>query len=157
MKKNYSKFLAQVGASMLLLVLLGGCTLFNGNTSAPKLEISTQKGKVTYVVEIADTYETRKNGLMFRTSLAEKHGMLFVFDQSQVLTFWMKNTLIPLDMIFMDRSYKVVHIEKNLPPCKTEQCPLYYSGTDAQYVLEANGGEADKLGIKEGDQATVTK
>lgn len=145
-----------LGLAVLGLFIAGGCG-FLPSSDEPKLVINTGKGKIEYNVEIANTAEQRKNGLMFRDSLKDKHGMFFVFDYPDKLTFWMKNTLIPLDMIFFDGNYSVVHIEKSVQPCKTEICPLYYSGKNAQYVLETNAGDSDKYGIKDGDKAEIIK
>jgi len=107
--------------------------------------------------EIANTPESREKGLMFRQSLDNNSGMLFVFDNEGVYTFWMKNTLIPLDMIWIDSNYSVVFIARNASPCKTEQCPITNPGRNALYVLEINSGEIDKLGLREGDKAVMQK
>ena len=88
-------------------------------------------------VELARTDEDRKNGLMFRESLCQNCGMLFIFDEENLKSFWMKNTLIPLSMIFIDSDQTVVNIE-NATPCETETCPSYESKKPAKYVLEVN-------------------
>ncbi len=106
-------------------------------------------------VEIADNDASRDQGLMFRTALAPGHGMLFIFDDSEVQTFWMKNTLIPLDMLFFDADRKLVNIQRRVPPCHADPCPLYPSTGPAMYVLELAGGEADRLGIQPRDAFTL--
>ncbi|MGA9333636.1 MAG: DUF192 domain-containing protein [Rudaea sp.] len=108
-----------------------------------------------FQIEIADDFASREYGLMNRTSMAANHGMLFVFDAPAMQTFWMKNTLIPLDMLFFDRDYKLVNVQQRVPPCRADPCPVYGSTGPAQYVLELNGGEAEKLGVKPGDKLTV--
>ncbi|USN55519.1 MAG: DUF192 domain-containing protein [Candidatus Peribacteria bacterium] len=104
-------------------------------------------------MEIADTVETRTLGLMSRTELAADAGMRFVFEtEAPRRKFWMKNTLIPLDMIWVDSSLHVVYIETQVPPCEITTCPTY--GPDeqvSQYVLELNAGEVAKQQIKIGD------
>lgn len=79
------------------------------------------------------------------------HGMLFVFPEAQPLTFWMKDTLIPLDMLFFDDAHRLVAIQANAPPCKADPCQVYPSVVPARYVLELNAGTAAKLGVRKGD------
>jgi uncharacterized membrane protein (UPF0127 family) len=102
-------------------------------------------------VEVATTDETRMRGLQFRNSLSENQGMLFVFDHEDQYAFWMKDTLIPLDIIWLDYSKKVVYIEENAKPCKIAPCPSYRPSANALYVLEVNAGYAQKIGLKKGD------
>lgn len=96
-------------------------------------------------LEIADTEEKRKVGLMYRKKLPEDQGMLFVFPEEQKRSMWMKNTYISLDMIFMDSKYKVVGVLKNVPPLNEEKREIT---APAKYVLEVNAGIADRKGIK---------
>jgi uncharacterized membrane protein (UPF0127 family) len=102
-------------------------------------------------VEIAADGETRAQGLMFRDHLPAGEGMLFFFPADDVFSFWMKNTLIPLDMIWVDSSQRIVGIKANVPPCKVPDCPSYGPGVSARYVLEVAGGEAAKHSLKVGD------
>lgn len=102
-------------------------------------------------VEIADDPELRAQGLMFRDQLAPGNGMLFFFTEDDVFTFWMKNTRIPLDMIWIDADKRVVHIKTDVPPCRVENCPSYEPGVKARYVLEVAGGESARRGFKVGD------
>jgi uncharacterized membrane protein (UPF0127 family) len=87
---------------------------------------------------------------MFREKLNENEGMLFVFDDEKYETFWMKNTLIPLDIIFIDKNFKIISIE-NAVPCKREPCTLYKSAKPAEYVLEVNENFTIRNKIKSGD------
>lgn len=103
-------------------------------------------------VEIAADDELRAQGLMFRDHLKPGTGMLFLFREDGDNAFWMKNTLIPLDMIWLDASQRVVHVKYNVPPCKVENCPSYPPGVPSRYVLEVAGGEAQRHGIKTGDR-----
>ena len=102
-------------------------------------------------VEIAADPELRAQGLMYRDHLRPASGMLFLFDRDDDYGFWMKNTRIPLSMIWIDSGKKIVHIKDNVPPCYVEQCPSYEPGVKARYVLELAAGEAAKRGIKVGD------
>jgi hypothetical protein len=105
-------------------------------------------------VEIAADDASRAHGLMDRSSMPADHGMLFVFPDDAVRTFWMKNTLIPLDMLFFDADRKLVTLQADVPPCKADPCAVYPSSGPARYVLELNAGAAAKLGVREGDAAT---
>jgi uncharacterized membrane protein (UPF0127 family) len=111
----------------------------------------TSSGSVEVVVEIAHSPEERSQGLMFRESLPENSGMLFIFDEEAVRTFWMKNTLIPLDMIFIDSGMSIIHIEKDVRPCESDPCSTYSSQLPAQYVIEVNAGFSEKNSMDIGD------
>ncbi len=107
-----------------------------------------------YFVEIADTESLREKGLMFRNGLDKNSGMLFIFEQDGDYPFWMKNTKMPLDIIWMDKNYEVVSI-KTTDPCISDSCPNIDPGVSARYVLEINAGEAAKNNIKVGDKAEI--
>lgn len=111
-----------------------------------------------FYIEIARTPAQREKGLMFRESLPENNGMLFAFDDEAPRNFWMKNTLIPLDMIFMDKNGEVVSIQANVPPCNeqvTKTCPNYPSLAPARYVLEINAGLAQSHHIQPGSYMDI--
>lgn len=103
-------------------------------------------------LEIAQTPEERQKGLMFRSSLNQDAGMLFIFPEEGIYPFWMKNTLIPLDIIWINKDKKIIHIENNVPPCKEDPCPSYSPEEKALYVLEINAGLSKKYEFKEGDK-----
>jgi hypothetical protein len=103
-----------------------------------------------YAVELALTPEDQAQGLMFRENLREKTGMLFVFPEPAPHHFWMKNTMIPLDMIWMDRSGRVTFVAANTPPCRADPCATYGPDGPAELVLEIAGGLAQKEGVKVG-------
>lgn len=103
-------------------------------------------------LEIAASPETRGQGLMFRESILPGRGMLFIFPEPAANGFWMKNTLIPLDMIWIDAAGTVVALHQNVPPCKADPCPTYDPGTAGSYVLELAGGEAAKHGVVVGSK-----
>jgi uncharacterized protein len=101
-------------------------------------------------VEIAKTRAEMRKGLMYRHYLPDLHGMLFIFPSSNTHTFWMKHTLIPLDIIWLDQNGVVVWVLPNAPPCIVDPCDTYTPPEMAKYVLEINAGMAQKLGIKRG-------
>lgn len=103
--------------------------------------------------EVAMTPVEMGKGLMFRDSLAAGRGMLFIYNRSQVTTFWMYNTRIPLDIIWLDANHRVVEIAANAQPCKTRasDCAQYGGHAAAQYVLELAAGEAGRNGVRVGE------
>jgi uncharacterized membrane protein (UPF0127 family) len=113
------------------------------------LEIVSKTGVHVFSVEIADTEAAREKGLMFRKKLPEGQGMLFDFHQAQQVSFWMKNTYIPLDMIFIQGNGRILRIAENTEPLSLQLIP---SGGPVLAVLEVIGGTARKLGIAPGDR-----
>ena len=108
-----------------------------------------------YAVEIARTSAQRERGLMFRDHLEQKRGMLFIHDVQEPLAYWMKNTLIALDIFYFDADRRLVSVSKRTPPCTLgDNCPPYRSDGPALYVLELNAGAADRLHVKKGDRLT---
>jgi uncharacterized membrane protein (UPF0127 family) len=105
----------------------------------------------TVQIEIAANEELRAQGLMFRDRLRPASGMLFFFPEDGEYPFWMKNTHIPLDMIWIDSGRRIVHITPDVPPCKIENCPSYPPHAIARYVLEVDAGVAKQHGLKNGD------
>lgn len=102
-------------------------------------------------VELAIDEATRAQGLMYRDQLRPASGMLFFFPTDGHYPFWMKNTLIPLDMIWIDANKRVAHVKFHVPPCKVDPCPSYPPEANARYVLEVAGGVAKEHGLKAGD------
>jgi uncharacterized protein len=103
-----------------------------------------------YRIEVARTPDAQAQGLMFRESLPANSGMIFLFPEGGVHKFWMKNTMIPLDMIWMDLQGKVLFVSANTPPCKADPCPSYGPEVPASSVLEIAGGMAVKERITVG-------
>ncbi|MFG1349649.1 DUF192 domain-containing protein [Xanthobacter autotrophicus] len=118
-------------------------------TSLEALEITSAKGVVTFEVEVARTDEQRTNGLMYRKSLGERAGMLFDFKVDQPVYMWMKNTYIPLDMLFIRADGSIARIAAMTTPLSTQTIS---SGEPVRAVLEIAGGQARKLGIAAGDR-----
>ncbi len=133
----------------------GDVWLDEGEVSGPTVTLRTVKGNFVIDVEIADTTAERTKGLMYRNEMKDNHGMFFVFENEEELSFWMKNTLIPLDMIFLNSDYKVVHVQKGAEPCKKDPCEVFPSNQPAKYVLEVKAGTSDRLEVKAGDTAEV--
>lgn len=146
-----------------------GTPLTSGEQLPPPQSISsspTNKGQMlpisaqaqmagrTIMLEVARTPEQQAMGLMYRTELAPDRGMLFAFDPPQPVGFWMKNTLIPLDMVFL-REGEVKAIAANVPPCTTEPCPTYGPQVLIDQVIELRGGRASEIGLKVGDQVKI--
>lgn len=100
--------------------------------------------------ELARTPKERAAGLMGRKSLPLNRGMLFVFEQLGLHFFWMKDTLLPLDMAWLDSDKRILHIEEQVPPCKKDPCPAYGPPMKSLYVLEVNAGVAQRLGLSVG-------
>jgi uncharacterized membrane protein (UPF0127 family) len=115
------------------------------------LEIATRTGVHSFTVEVMATDEERAKGLMFRRDLPEGRGMLFDFKTEQPVSFWMKNTYIPLDMIFIRADGRILHIAENTEPLSERLVP---SGGPVLGVLEVIGGTAKKLGIAPGDRVS---
>jgi uncharacterized membrane protein (UPF0127 family) len=142
-----------VSALLLVVVLLVGC---RHATSLPSVTVTfaSPQGVVSeaFITEVAATPETRTKGLMFRDSLGNREGMLFLFPQQQRLSFWMKNTLIPLDMVFVAADWTVVGVLENVPPLT--ETPRFIDG-NSQYVLEFKAGTAQRVGIVNGAAVRV--
>jgi len=118
-------------------------------SSLKTLEIVSKTGVHVFSVEVADTEPAREKGLMFRRSLPFGQGMLFDFHQEQDVSFWMKNTYVPLDMIFIRGNGRILRIAENTEPLSTALVP---SGGPVRAVLEVIAGTAHKLGIAPGDR-----
>ncbi|TBR36357.1 MULTISPECIES: DUF192 domain-containing protein [Dyella] len=108
-----------------------------------------------FSTEFATTDETRALGLMNRKELAADHSMLFIFADTDERSFWMKNTLIPLDILYFDANRKLVSMQLNVPPCKADPCPSYPSNAPARYVLELKAGTVSRIGAQVGDELSV--
>jgi len=141
---------------LILIILPAVISIFfyTKNIQTPKKDIVPKvcMENKCFDVEIAKTGEERRIGLMNRKHLDLDRGMLFLFENEGVYGFWMKNTLIPLDIIWIGENKEVVFIKENAMPCNLENCETFYPAQKASYVLEINGGLAEKYGIKIGDK-----
>ena len=141
MRRSYAYFFA------LGVALLHGASACRAE---PRVTISTrQRGDVAFQVEIADSPARRELGLQYRRDLASDRGMIFLFPDESRQSFWMKNTPIPLDMIFIGRDMKVVGIVAQTMPFSLDARSV---DAPSQYVLEINGGLAERHGIQTGDR-----
>lgn len=140
---------------ILLVIFLVGCAR-KVDKNFNEIFIDNGKNLIKMNIEIADDDNARMKGLMFREKLEENSGMLFVFDSENYQTFWMKNTLIPLDMIFIDKDFEIVDI-KAAVPCREDPCALYKSSNPAKYVLEVNANFTIKNDIGIGDKITLNQ
>ena len=144
MKKNYVIF-----CLIFLTIFLSNCI-----TNPNHVTIDNGKNLIKVHIEIADDNNKRMNGLMFRENLDKNSGMLFVFDDEDYQTFWMKNTLIPLDIIFISKDMEIVDIIY-ANPCKENPCRLYSSSKPAKYVLEVNSNFTIRNSIKIDDKISI--
>ena len=143
---------------ILSLVVLVGCSENEEKAALDPEEyatgnvtlINSENEKFNFNVEIPLTPEGFSKGLMFRELLDDDEGMLFAFEGDAERSFWMKNTLIELDMLFIGSDLEIKKIH-NAVPCVEDPCPLYRSGTPVKYVLEIRGGLAGELNVTEGD------
>ena len=122
-------------------------------TLATVIEATGLVGSCEFQLELANDNDERGKGLMHRTSMPVDHGMLFVFDLEDELNFWMKNTLIPLDIVFFDRTLQVVDVQSMIPEHEVvpDPLPFYISAAPAKFALEINAGVASDCSIKLGD------
>jgi uncharacterized membrane protein (UPF0127 family) len=130
-------------AIFALVLACSGCA----SAAGPWVTLNGQR----YSVEVARTETARARGLMFRDELPAGHGMLFIHEQEEPLAYWMKNTRIPLDILFFDHARHLVSQQRDVPPCDLgDRCPPYPSDAPAIYVLELNAGEAERLHLQNG-------
>lgn len=141
--------------SFLLLLFSFPCYTLAGNDAPPSGLIPiTVPGGTIIQAELADTPRKRAEGLMYRTHLADDRGMLFTFSQAQAWVFWMKNTKIPLDLIWINDKKQIIHMEQNVPICTRtdDSCPQYRPNEGALYVLELAAGRAERLKLERGSK-----
>jgi len=124
-------------------VLLATATIATATPAV--IPLTLPSGKVLQVEVMVDDQD-RAMGLMFRPSLPLDRGMLFVFENEDFHGFWMKNCKFPIDMVWLDRDKRVVHVAEAVPPCKAEPCPTYSPLRRASYVVEMNAGQARREG-----------
>lgn len=137
-----------------ILPLLIACSLSAcASARSPWVELGGHR----YAIEIADDDAERSRGLMFRDAMNADHGMLFIHDRQEPQAYWMKNTKIPLDILYFDNARKLVSQQRDVPPCSLgDGCPPYPSDAPARYVLELNAGEAAQLKLENGAQLTFS-
>jgi len=130
-----------------ILVAVAGLALGGCSSGGPWVELGNQR----FHVEIAANDAERARGLMFRDALPAGHGMLFIHERQEPQAYWMKNTRIPLDILYFDNARKLVSQQRDVPPCSLgDACPPYPSDAPARFVLELNAGEAARLQLDDG-------
>jgi len=134
----------------IIRILLSAGLLAGTSACATGVSYVELKGQ-RFSVEIADDRDKQTLGLMFRRTMAPDHGMLFIFPGEAPRSFWMKNTRIPLDIMYFSGKLELVSYV-TAQPCRTEACPTYPSAGPAMYVLELNAGKASELGLEPGDR-----
>lgn len=150
--------------AVFLSVMLMGCSspsTSDASSGSPQesgqsLPITAQaeiEGEVIQI-EVAQTRDQQAMGFMYRPSIPDDRGMLFPFDPPRPVQFWMRNVLVPLDMVFI-RNGEVEAVASNVPPCTTAQCPVYGPATAIDQVLELRGGRAEELGLEKGDRLPI--
>jgi uncharacterized membrane protein (UPF0127 family) len=132
------------------IYLIFNVLLFSFYTfSNEKIEVSIYNKNITFNVEVAKTIEERRSGLMYRKKLLNNEGMLFIFPREKIIQLWMKNTYIPLDVIFISENKVIVDIEKNMEKLSET---IVKSKVKSRYALEFNAGLINKLDIEIGDK-----
>lgn len=132
-------------------LVLAACLVAGLAQASPvveRLKIDSAKGTRSFLVEVVREEVDRNKGLMFRKHMAANRGMLFDYNPPQFVQFWMKNTFIPLDIIFIGADGRIIRIAENTVPFSLDHIP---SGGEARGVLEINGGLSARLGIRPGD------
>ncbi len=137
---------------ILIVILLLAVIFISWNSEDKMGVVSVSFNGVQINAEVADTSAETEKGLMYRESLGNKEGMLFIFEKEKETSFWMKNTLIPLDMIFLNENKEVVNIVEGASPCNSSDCILYPSEVPVKYVIEVNAGFVEENGIEIGDK-----
>ncbi len=140
--------LVLLSAAVIIILVM----LFSKSRTLSSSDLVDVKiGKARFKAEVADSFMERAKGLMFRKSMPKDRGMIFVFPEEDYYSFWMMNTSIPLDIIWISSQKRIVHIEKNAEPCLVP-CKSYRPSEKAAYVFEINANLTEKHGIEIGDR-----
>lgn len=137
-------FYLLLSAAVTLILIFSGLLISGAKRTT--VAISSSGGDKTFSAEIADNLLSRARGLMGRESLSKNEGMLFVFGDEAPRSFWMMNTLIPLDIVFIAANKTVVDVQ-TMEPCKADTCRTYASRAPAKYALEVNAGGAKDVNL----------
>src|SRR3989337_2324833 len=119
--------------------------------ASPLISVHLPSGKVI-MAEVAITHDEHIRGLRFREHLADDSGMLFIYPLDGIHGIWMKNCLVSLDLLWLDRDNRIIYMKERVPPCRAEPCPTYKPPLKSRYVLEVHEGLADKEGLVPGSQ-----
>jgi hypothetical protein len=132
-----------------VVALLVVCAAAPAAAGPAVIPLRLPSGKVLQS-EVMVKDEDRAMGLMFRPSLRADHGMLFVFDEADFHTIWMKNCKFPIDIVWLDEDHRVVDIAPSVPPCKADPCPVYQPMRRSRYVVEMGAGQAGREKVGRG-------
>jgi len=140
---------------LYILLIISICCL---GCQAEKLEKKQACLKEScFTVEVAKTPRQQAKGLMYRQSLGEKEGMLFIFSEPDLHGMWMKNMNFSIDIIWLDNNRNIIEINKNIPVCQQQECVSYGTSSSSSYVLELPAGTVDKLNLKLNDQIGINE
>jgi len=148
--------LKQISFPLVFLIFLSGCAQSPPDMNLKTTQISFSGSNLTINSQIADNSQSRAKGLMYVQSMPQNEGMLFIYEKEQPLSFWMANTQIPLDIIFLDQNKKIVEIRK-MHLCMeliTNECPTYSSKKPSKYAIELNQNLTNKYNISIGQTAS---
>jgi uncharacterized membrane protein (UPF0127 family) len=148
------KSIAVAFTCFFLVLVASGCVSQNDTGNEYELGEACFKG-ACFQVEIPGDDDEMRKGLMHRESMDQEKGMLFVFNNDGIHPFWMKNTTIPLDIIWMDGDGKVVFISRDAEPCESDPCASINPGRKALYVLEINAGISERIGLRVGERMDI--
>jgi len=142
---------------IILVIFLFRIILPNYLSAFEEVKISSNGKEVCkYTVEIADDHRERVKGLKGRKAMLENRGMLFIFDKIGPKSFWMKDTYLSLDILFINEKGEIERIYRRAEPCKTEPCPEYIAPEDIKFVLELSAGQCEKNNINKGDSVLIS-
>ena len=153
-KLSKTHLLIIIAIIIILLFTRSNFNLSNDNNTQANISKVCVKKKC-FSVELVKTQGEKEKGLMFRESLDKDNGMLFVYNVPEKSSFWMKNTLIPLDIIWINKDSKIVYIVTAYP-CKKDPCNIYSPDEEALYVLEINAGLTNEYNIKDGNVVVIS-
>ena len=139
-------------ATFILFATVSTALTAEGQTSLPMKKIAFLQQQLEINVEIAASQIERERGLMYRSNLDAKQGMLFVYANQKPRSVWMKNTYLPLDVLFLAADGSIISMLDNLPPCEKDPCTVYDSKTAANYMLELNAGFIKQHQLKIGQK-----
>jgi uncharacterized protein len=145
--------MCRIAVLLALAAVLAACA---GSENHATAVVEADGGRVVLTLEIADSPDERARGLMGRTSLAADSGMLFVYDEPASGGFWMKDTLVPLSIAFLDAGGRILRT-LDMEPCRADPCPVYDPGVVYRSALEVNRGAFDRLGVRAGDVIEVDR
>ena len=155
-KKTFVEVLIVI-VILILVAVVGGIFLDEEEIKEDESLLRVRINDTELFLEVADNSFLQTIGLSGRETLQQNHGMIFVYDEEiEDLTFWMKNTFIPLDMIFLNSNLEIVYIIENVPICEKDPCATYTSQQKAQYVIEVNASWVEENNVVVGDRVETT-